>query len=64
MLSKRSVPVQDLLFDVFKLLDVWHFDVVGVMRQKVDGVGHHVLRQQRQQLVCWHTHTVNRAGEV
>lgn len=43
---------QDPLFDVFELLDIRHFDVVGVVSQEVDGVGHHVLRQQRQQLVC------------
>lgn len=45
-------PGQDLLLDVFELLDVGHFDVVWVVCQEVDGVGHHVLRQQRQQLVC------------
>lgn len=35
-----------LLFNVFELLDVLYFDVVWVVCQQVDGVGHHILRQQ------------------
>lgn len=44
-----------LLFDFFELLDVLYFDIVWVVCQQMDGVGHHVLRQQREQLVCWCT---------
>lgn len=42
----------DLLFDFFELFNVLYFDIVWVMCQQVDGVGNHILRQQRQQLVC------------
>ncbi len=47
-----SFPIHYLLFNFFELLDVRYFDVVWVMCQQVDGVGHHILRQQREQLVC------------
>lgn len=43
------------LFNFFELLNVLYFDVVRVMCQQVDGVGHHIFRQQREQLVCGRT---------
>lgn len=44
-----------LLFDLFQLLNVLHLHIIWVVCQKVDGVGNHILRQQRQQLVCSNT---------
>lgn len=49
------VPIHYLLFNIFKLLDILYFDIVWVVCQQVDGIGHYVLRQQREQLVCRHT---------
>ena len=55
ILLPNSFPMHGLLFNFFELLDVLYFDVVRVVGQQVDGVGHHILGQEREQLVCWHT---------
>ena len=58
VISNQDFVFHYLLFNFFELLDVLYFDVVWVVGQQVDGVGHHVLRQQREQLVCG-AHKVN-----
>lgn len=44
--------VRHSLFDVLQLLDVLHFDIVGVMGQQVDGIRHNVLGQEGEELLC------------
>lgn len=55
MSSNQVFLLNYLLFNFFELLNVLYFYVVWVMCQQVDGVGHHILRQQRKELVCWYT---------
>lgn len=44
------------LFDVFELLDVLDLHVIWVVDQKVNCIWHHILRQERYQLL-WSTNT-------
>lgn len=45
-------PQVHSLFDIFELLDILDFDIVGIVGEQVDGAWDHVLGQQAQQLVC------------
>lgn len=57
-MSTQQTTTADSLLDVFELFNVLDLDVVWVMDQQVDGIGDHILREQREQLL-WNikTHT-------